>query len=134
MVAAVEEFAAGRLPAQWLLETITRVADAWAAILDSRLRPPRQGDSDDAYGLLIDPPDRAQRPMSLLAAAKPIVGAAPWWPKLGEDIRSRLFAALSQGLPPACDHAAGRPANRPNHFVEAGLILLRDIEPRADEL
>jgi hypothetical protein len=134
MVAAAEEFAVGRLPAQWLLETITRMADAWAAILDSRLRPPRQGDSDDAYGLLIDPPDRASRPMSLLAAAKSIVGAVPWWPEASDDIRSRLFAALSQGLSPGRDRAAGRPANRPNHFVEAGLILLRDIEPRGDEL
>jgi uncharacterized heparinase superfamily protein len=134
MVAAAEDMAAGRMPPPQLRECIARMADAWAAILDSGLRAPRQGDSDDAYGLMIDPPDRARRPMSLLAAAKPIVGAAAWWPEVAGDIRNRLFSALRRRMPAATEVGAGRPARRPNHFPDAGLVLLRDIEPRADEL
>jgi hypothetical protein len=134
MVAAAEDMTAGRLPARQLLECIARMADAWAAILDVRLRAPRQGDSDDAYGLLIDPPDRLQRPMSLLAAAQSIVGACPWWPAVEEDIRSSLFTALRRRMPVATEVGAGRPTRRPNHFAEAGLVLLRDVEPRSDEL
>ena len=134
MVAAAEDMTAGRLPAPQLLDCIARMADAWAAILDSRLRAPRQGDSDDAYGLLIDPPDRLRRPISLLAAAKPIVGASPWWPAIDDDIRSNLFAALRRRMPVATEVGAGRPTRRPNHFAEAGLALLRDIEPRVDEI
>ncbi len=134
MVAAIEDMAAGRLPPQPLLNCIARMADAWAAILDCGLRPPRQGDSDDAYGLLIDPPDRAKRPLSLLAAAKPIVGSAPWWPAVRDDIRSNLFGAIRRRMPLATEVGAGRPTRRPNHFPQAGLTLLRDIEPSADEL
>ncbi len=134
MVVAAEDMTAGRMPAPQLLECIARMADAWAAILDCRLRAPRQGDSDDAYGLLIDPPDRFARPMSLLAAATSIVGAAPWWPEAAGDIRSGLFAAFRRRMPVATEVGAGRATRRPNHFPEAGLVLLRDIEPRADEL
>ena len=96
--------------------------------------PPRQGDSDDAYGLLIDPPDRAKRPSSLLAAAKPIVGAAPWWPPVAEDMRSNLFGAIRRHMPVATEVGTGRPTRRPNHLPEAGLTLLRDLESRPDEL
>ena len=134
MVAAVEDMVAGRLPPEPLLDCIARMADAWAAILDCRLRPPRQGDSDDAYGLLIDPPDRAKRPSSLLAAAKPIVGAAPWWPPVAEDMRSNLFGAIRRHMPVATEVGTGRPTRRPNHLPEAGLTLLRDLESRPDEL
>jgi hypothetical protein len=134
MVAAVEDMTAGRQPPQPLLSSIARMADAWAGILDSHLRPPRQGDSDDAYGLLIDPPDRMRRPVSLLAAAKPIVGASPWWPRLSDDVRSNLFTALRRRMPVATEVGAGRPTSRPNHFAQAGLALLRDVEPRPDEL
>ncbi len=134
MVAAIEDMIGGRLPAPPLLDSIARMADAWAAILDIHLRPPRQGDSDDAYGLLIDPPDRRARPASLLAAAKAIVGASPWWPAAADDMRSTLFDAIRRRMSVATEVGAGRPTRRPNLFAGAGLALLRDVEPRPDEL
>jgi hypothetical protein len=134
MVAAVEDMAGGRPPAAALLDSVARLADAWAAILDTSLRAPRQGDSDDAYGLLIDPPSRLRRPISLLAAAQTIVGEAPWWPDAAGDLRSDLIAALRRRVPGASEARAGRPAHRPSLFDDAGLVLLRDIEPRFDEI
>ena len=134
MVAAMEDMIGGRMPSSPLLECIARMADAWAAILDSRLRAPRQGDSDDAYGLLIDAPNRARLPASILAAARSIVGAAPWWPAVSDDIRSRLILAVQRRMPVATEYRAGRPMRRPNLFAEAGLALLRDVEPRRHEI
>jgi len=134
MTAAAEDLATGRKPAPGLLAVIARMADAWAAILDCRLRPPRQGDSDEAHGLLIDPVDRARRPASLLAAAAAIVGPAPWCPSVAADIRSSLFAALARRQSSADLQPVWRANRRPSLFADAGLALLRDVEPRADEL
>src|SRR5439155_5482563 len=46
MVAAVEALLAGKPLASDFHATLARMADAWAAMLDSCLRAPRQGDSD----------------------------------------------------------------------------------------
>lgn len=134
MTAVAEDLATGRRPAPGLLAAIARMADAWAAILDCRLRPPRQGDSDEAHSLLIDPVDRARRPASLLAAAAAIVGPAPWWPGVAADIRSSLFTALARRHSSADLRPVWRANRRPSLFADAGLVLLRDVEPRADEL
>ncbi len=134
MTAAAEDLAAERPPAPRLLAAIARMADAWAAILDCRLRPPRQGDSDEAHALLLDPVDRDRRPESLLAAAAAIVGPAPWWPQLGADIRSSLFTVLARRQSSADLRPVWRANRRPSLFADAGLALLRDVEPRADEL
>jgi hypothetical protein len=134
LTAAIEDMVGGRLPPTPLLECIAKMADAWAAILDCRLRSPRQGDSDDAYGLLLDSPNRARLPASILAAARSVVGATSWWPDVGDDLRSRLILAVQRRMPVATEYRAGRPLHRPSLFREAGLVLLRDIEPRADEL
>src|SRR5215469_7502687 len=100
MTAAVEGLLAGRPFSPAFHGAIAHMADAWAAGLDSRGRPPRQGDSDDAVVLLLDPPDRLARPGSLLAAAAAIVGDLPWWPPATPGLRSRLFAALYRERPP----------------------------------
>lgn len=131
MVAAVEALAVEQSFDPSFHVIIARMADAWAAMLDVQLRPPRQGDSDDAYALLLGPPDRGRRGASLLAAAATLVGSSPWWPQVKPDIRSTLFAAL-------CGERAkttnGRPSRRPNLFPDAGMALLRDLESRPDEL
>jgi hypothetical protein len=130
MVAAVEGRFTGRPFSADFHETIARMADAWAAVLDVQGRPPRQGDTDDAQVLLLDPADRERRPASLLAAAQDLVGGCPWWPASLPDFRSRLFAALAGNT----EDSVTRPAARPHLFPDAGLAMLRDLEPRADEL
>src|SRR5262249_20293450 len=137
MVAALEgRFTGGAFSADFP-ETVARMAEAWAAWLDVGGRAPGQGDTDDAQVLLLDPADRERRTASLLAAAQGLVGGCRWWPAPEPDFRGRLFAAL------AGDHGAGssltrppfaRPAARPHLFPDAGLAILRDLEPRADEL
>jgi hypothetical protein len=131
MVGAAEGLLAHRPFSADFHGTVARMADAWAALLDVRGRAPRQGDTDDAQALLLDPADRERRPRSLLAAAEALVGSCPWWPEPLPDFRSRLLTALAgrQGRPPL-----PRPAERPHFFADAGLAILRDLEPRADEL
>ena len=135
MTAAAEGMLAGRPFSAGFYGVIARMADAWAALLDCRGRPPRQGDTDDAFAILLDPPDRQRRPASLLAAAGSLVGASGWWPAAAPDLRSRLFGAIAESSNPTSTPAIeARPAERPHLFPEAGVALLRDIEPREDEL
>ena len=136
MTAAAEGMLAGRPFSRGLSR---RSSPAWPMpgppVLDCRGRPPRQGDTDDAFAILLDPPDRQRRPASLLAAAGSLVGASGWWPAAAPDFRSRLFGAIAESLR-SRRPTRSRPARQsgPHLFPEAGLALLRDIEPREDEL
>jgi hypothetical protein len=134
MTAAIEGILAGRPFSQAFHDVIARMADAWAAVLDTQLQPPRQGDSDDAYVLLLDAPDRRRRAQSLLAAAGALVDAAPWWPAVAPDLRSSVFTAVRQGRVADPGQSGSSPERRPNLFPDAGLALLRDLEPGSDEL
>ena len=128
LVAAVEADASGHplTPATWAL--LARMLDAEAAILDVKLRPARQGDSDEGRALVLDASPVA-RPSILLAAGSALVGPAPWWPDVDQGVTSTVLGALGAG------HARvvrGRPAVRPSHFPDAGLTLLRsgsDVGP-----
>jgi hypothetical protein len=113
---------------------VARMADAWAAMMDGALRPPRQGDTDEGRVLSLDPADRGRRAASLLAAAGALVGSAAWWPPAEPDVRSHLFAALSRGHGAEGEMQAARPLARPSHFPDAGVVILRDLKARADEL
>jgi len=106
------------------------MTDALAAVVDVRLRPPRQGDTDDGHGLLLDGPDY-DRWDSLLATGAVLFGPASWWPAgHGGDARTALWTRLaSRSLPDAV-----RPRHRPSLFPDAGMALLRDTEARPDEL
>ncbi|EGX54503.1 hypothetical protein SZN_37631, partial [Streptomyces zinciresistens K42] len=100
---------------------LLRMTDALAAVVDGRLRPPRQGDADDGHGLVLDGPG-TDRWASLLATGEAVFGRLAWWPRVtGTDVRTPLLAAL---LTRAALSAA-RPASRPDHFADAGLTLLR---------
>jgi len=134
LIAAAEGMLAGRPFSASFHGNIARMADAWAALLDCRHRAPRQGDTDDAYVLLLDPPDRQRRTTSLLAAAGSLVGGCDWWPVPAPDFRSRLFGTLAESRNRSNQNRDARPRQRPNLFPDAGLTLLRDIEPREDEL
>jgi hypothetical protein len=134
LVGAVEGILAGRALSPGYHGVIVRMADAWAALLDCKLRPPRQGDSDDGEVLPLDPRDRSRRPASLLAASNALVDRRSWWPVVAEDFRSCLFAELRSGARFAMPSQSNRPDRRPNIFRDAGVTILRDIEPREDEV
>ncbi|MGW1975714.1 alginate lyase family protein [Streptomyces sp. NPDC001889] len=100
---------------------LLRMTDALAAVVDSGLRPPRQGDADDGHGLVVDGAG-TDRWASLLATGDAVFGRLAWWPEVtGTDVRTPLLAALIRPGGPA----APRPASRPAHFADAGLTVLR---------
>ncbi|QDO43657.1 heparinase [Streptomyces sp. RLB3-17] len=126
LAAVAEADAAGRpVPASIRL-VLLRMTDALAAVVDGRLRPPRQGDADDGHGLIVDGAG-TDRWASLLATGDAVFGRLAWWPAVtGSDVRTPLLAALirpytKNGTAPAVT----RPASRPAHFADAGMTILR---------
>ncbi|MGV9941488.1 alginate lyase family protein [Streptomyces sp. NPDC003401] len=126
-LAAVAEADAAGVPVPASVRLVLlRMTDALAAVVDNRLRPPRQGDADDGHGLVLDGPD-TDRWASLLATGDAVFGRLPWWPTVtGTDVRTPLLAALVRPYAKNADAAAvTRPASRPAHFPDAGLTVLR---------
>ena len=129
LVAAVEGEADGKpfSDAYWL--ALTRMADALAANLtrdpSGVLHPPRQGDGDDAFALLLDSP--GDGPWSpLLELAGTVLGERDWWPKpAGGSVLAKAVAPLAgdRGARDPARHL--RPTRRPNAFKEAGVTFLR---------
>ena len=119
-VAAVEAGASGYPLSRMAWERLCAMADSAAALVDVRLRPPRQGDSDEGCGLLLDAPVPNRWP-SLLSLAEALVGRLDWWPHPPADVGSSIVSAL----PSAKHHIDNRPRQRPSRFADAGLTLLR---------
>lgn len=121
-LAAVAEADAADVPVPATVRLVLlRMTDALAAVVDNRLRPPRQGDADDGHGLVVDGAG-TDRWGSLLATGDAVFGRLPWWPAVtGTDVRTPLLAALIEpgGL------SVTRPENRPAHFTDAGMTILR---------
>jgi hypothetical protein len=105
------------------------MVDAAAALVDERLRPPRQGDGDEGRALLLDAPV-ANRWPSLLALGGVLFGQQGWWPPVPPDASAVLIGALA-GAPRT---VAGRPAQRPSRFADAGLTILRAAPGEAPEI
>ncbi|PKT74108.1 heparinase [Streptomyces populi] len=126
LAALAEADAAGvQVPATVRL-VLLRMTDALAAVVDNRLRPPRQGDADDGHGLVVDGAG-TDRWGSLLATGEAVFGRLGWWPEVtGTDVRTSLLAALVR--PYAKDGSVTRPAARPAHFADAGMTILRGPE------
>ncbi|MFW6691134.1 alginate lyase family protein [Streptomyces sp. MAR4 CNX-425] len=130
-LAAVAEADAAGVPVPASVRLVLlRMTDALAAVVDGRLRPPRQGDGDDGHGLVVDGAG-TDRWASLLATGDAVFGRLGWWPAVtGADVRTPLLAALIRPYP-AGETAAGetaapaRPARRPAHFADAGVTVLR---------
>ncbi|GAA2066393.1 alginate lyase family protein [Streptomyces albiaxialis] len=122
LAAVAEADAAGvTVPASVRL-VLLRMTDALAAVVDSDLRPPRQGDGDDGHGLVVDGAG-TDRWASLLATGEAVFGRRDWWPTVtGTDVRTPLLAALVR---PGSAPAVARPASRPAHFGDAGMTILR---------
>ena len=128
LAAAAEASAAGvAVPSStWLV--LQRMTDALAAILDCRLRPPRQGDADDGHGLILDGTGPgADRWAGLLATGEALFGRLPWWPALpGSDVRTALLAALATPGPPG---RPGQPVPSAQPAVVAGPPALVAVPP-----
>ncbi|MEV0091305.1 alginate lyase family protein [Streptomyces sp. NPDC050738] len=124
-LAAVAEANAAGVPVPATVRLVLlRMTDALAAIVDNRLRPPRQGDADDGHGLIVDGTG-TDRWASLLATGEAVFGRLDWWPDVtGTDVRTPLLAALIKPGSPT----VSRPASRPAHFADAGLTILRGPE------
>lgn len=123
-LAALAEADAAAVPVPASVRLVLlRMTDALAAVVDNRLRPPRQGDADDGYGLVLDGPG-TDRWASLLATGEAVFGRLAWWPAVtGGDVRTPLLAALVR--PYGKSGAVTRPARRPGHFADAGMTILR---------
>ncbi|MDQ0579406.1 alginate lyase family protein [Streptomyces rishiriensis] len=129
-LAAVAEADAAGVPVPSSVRLVLlRMTDALAAVVDSRLRPPRQGDADDGHGLVVDGAG-TDRWASLLATGDAVFGRLAWWPTVtGTDVRTPLLAALIRPYPDqGTGPAVSRPTSRPAHFADAGMTILRGPE------
>ncbi|WP_405000591.1 alginate lyase family protein [Kitasatospora cathayae] len=123
-LAALAEADAAAVPVPATVRLVLlRMTDALAAVVDNRLRPPRQGDADDGHGLVLDGAG-TDRWASLLTTGDAVFGRLAWWPAVtGTDVRTPLLAALIR--PYGRTPAVARPASRPVHFPDAGMTVLR---------
>ena len=119
-VAAVEADASGHPlgPATWT--RLCAMTDSAAALADERLRPPRQGDSDEGRGLLLDAPTPNYWP-SMLALAEALVGRQDWWPPPPAGTASSIVGTLARSR----RQIGGRPRQRPSRFADARITVLR---------
>jgi hypothetical protein len=129
LIAAAEAQAAGHPLSAATWQRLGAMTDSAAALLDQRLRPPRQGDGDDGCALVLDAPTPNRWP-SLLALGDALLGRLDWWPAVAADASSTLVGALA-GLP---QDITGRPARRPERFADAGITLLRTSAAEAPEI
>jgi hypothetical protein len=127
-LAAVEAQAAGHplSPGTW--QRLCAMADSAAALVDARLRPPRQGDSDEGRALLLDAPAANSWP-SLLALAQTLVGRLDWWPQPPADARSVLVSSLASA--PRQTGPRQIPASSPR-VDRAGRLGARPDSPTRD--
>ncbi|MFD8569343.1 alginate lyase family protein [Streptomyces sp. NPDC059639] len=124
LAALAEADAAGRPVPATLRLVLLRMTDALAAVVDNRLRPPRQGDADDGHGLVVDGA-ATDRWASLIATGDAVFGRLDWWPEVtATDVRTPLLAALIKPVTPSVT----RPKTRPAHFADAGMTVLRGPE------
>ena len=130
LAAALEGEASGHPLGPEVQRTIVSMADAAAAMADVDLNMPRQGDGDEGTALLLDA-DIGGRWGSLIATAGHLFGRCAWWPAVPlPDVRATLWSSMAAGG----REMAGRPAERPHEFGEAGMVILRDVHPRLDEV
>ena len=130
LAAAVEGEGAGHGLGDESWGLIARMTDALAAMVDTRLRPPRQGDSDDAHGLLLDAP-QSDRVASLLATGRALLGGSPWWPRPeAADARTCYWSALVTRRGVTRPHSPARPGLLPG----PGLAFLRADEGTSHEI
>jgi hypothetical protein len=129
LVAAVEAGAAGHPLSDAAWQRLCAMTDSAAAMSDGRMRPPRQGDGDEGRALILDPPDRGGW-ATVLALGDALFGPLDWWPRVTPDAASTIIGCLAGSARPI----AGRPAQRPSRFADAGMTLLRTDGEEAPEI
>ena len=129
LLAAVEAEASGHPLNAAAWQRMCAMVDSAAALVDERLRPPRQGDSDEGRALLLDAPVPNRWP-SLLMLGEMLFGRLDWWPRPAADAASPIIGAMVR----AKHDIQGRPAQRPYRFPDAGITLLRAPGPGAPEI
>jgi Heparinase II/III-like protein/Heparinase II/III N-terminus len=129
LLAAVEAESSGHPLSVAAWQRMCAMVDSAAALLDERLRPPRQGDSDEGRALLLDPPVPNRWP-SLLMVGETLFGRQDWWPRPTPDAASTIIGALAGGK----RDIQGRPAGRPVRFADAGITVLRTAETDGPEI
>ena len=130
LLAAVEAEAARRPLSAAVWQRLCAMTDSAAALVDERMRAPRQGDGDDGRAVLLDAPVAGGGWPSLLALGDALFGRLDWWPPVTAGTASTLIGALAgapHGIP-------GRPAQRPSRFADAGVTLLRTDGTEAPEI
>jgi Heparinase II/III-like protein/Heparinase II/III N-terminus len=129
LLAAVEAEASGHPLHAATWQRLCAMVDSASALVDARLRPPRQGDSDEGRALLLDAPVPNRWP-SLLRLGGTLFGRLEWWPQAAADAASVTIGAMAGGK-----HAiSNRPEQRPWLFADAGIALLRTTGPDAPEI
>jgi hypothetical protein len=128
-LAAVEADVSGHpmSPVTW--ERLAALADSAAGQMDERSQPPRQGDSDDGRGLLLDAPVQNRWP-TLLALGEALIGRRDWWPPSPAGAESTIVGAFAPGT----RDIPGRPGRRPSRFADAGITLLRSDPENGPEI
>jgi heparinase II/III-like protein len=129
LLAAVEAEAAGRPLSMAVWQRLCAMVDGAAALLDRRLRPPRQGDGDDGRALLLDAP-KPDSWASLLAIGDALFGRLDWWPPTAADAAGAIVGSLAG----VSHNIQGRPRARPSRFADAGITLLRTNGDDAPEI
>jgi hypothetical protein len=129
LLAAVEAERSDRPLSASTWQRLCAMADSAAALADERLRPPRQGDDDEGRGLLLDAPECARWPL-LLSLGEMIFGRIGWWPATQPSASGAIIGAMIPDRP----DIAGRPAQRPSRFADAGMTLLRTAPGQAPEI
>jgi hypothetical protein len=129
LLAAIEAERSDRPLSASTWQRLCAMTDSAAALADERLRPPRQGDDDEGRALLLDAPAQARWPL-LLSLGEMTFGRLDWWPSLPTTASGSLIGAM---LGTKRD-IAGRPAQRPPRFVDAGTTVLRTVRGEAPEI
>jgi len=128
-LAAAEADAGGHPVSTVTWERLAALTDSAAALVDERSQPPRQGDSDDGRGLLLDAPVPNRSP-AVLALGEALIGRLDWWPPSPAGAESTLAGALAPGP----HDIPGRPGRRPSRFADAGITLLRSDPEQGPEI
>jgi hypothetical protein len=127
--AAVEADAAGAPLSAETWRLLCAMTDSMAALVDERMQPPRQGDSDEGRVVLLDTPAHNRWP-TLLALGDALFGRLDWWPVTAPDGGSALVSALLGTRREIPD----RPERRLSRFEDAGIAILRTARGDSPEI